>query len=360
MNRIFKGHVAVVVAVYIVAIWPCARANDSAASSAVGDIQLKREPSISMANAQPEWYLPTGDGCSLFVQEFGQGPETIIVLHGGWGAEHSYLIDPLKDLENKYHLVFYDQRGSLLSPCPVEKISVQKHIEDLERLRQALKVARFSVIAHSMGTYLAMSYQQEHPDHLKGMVLLGAFTPSTPRSEEEKLLLQTQQNFSAQFIKRVEIAKELSREGLDGDPATLTPQQTTAAWRIHFAGANIFHLDRVNQVKGGKAYFNNSAGQAAGKTMPQTWDFSPALAARSCSTWVIDGDHDYADPSGKSFQLATHNIPGVHIVVLKDAGHNSWIDAPDEFSNALGKALESTMKCTETHADSVSGPNKTH
>lgn len=300
-----------------------------------------------LEHAQPEWYLPTGDGCSLFVQEFGQGSETIIVLHGGWGAEHSYLLDPLKEFETKYHLVFYDQRGSLLSPCPVENISVQKHIDDLERLRQALKLSQFSIVAHSMGTYLAMSYQQQHPDHVKGMVLIGAFTPSTPRSEEENLLLQQQQSFSAQFIQRAEIAEELSKEGLDGDPTKLTPQQTTAAWRVHFAGANIFHLDRVNQVKGGKAYFNNNAGQAAAKTMPQTWDFTPALAERKCPTWVIDGDHDYADPSGKSFQLATRMIPGVHIVVLKDAGHSSWIDAPVEFSAALGKALASTLECGE-------------
>jgi len=298
-----------------------------------------------LEHAQPEWYLPTGDGCSLFVQEFGTGPETIVVLHGGWGAEHSYLFDPLRGLENNYHLVFYDQRGSLLSPCPVEKISVQKHVDDLERLRQALKLDQLNLVAHSMGTYLAMNYQQEHPTHVKGLVLLGAFTPSTPRSEEEKRLLEQQQSFSAQFIKRPEIDEELSREGLAADPATLTPQQTTAAWRLHYAGANIFHLDRKNQVRGGKAYFNNNAGQAAGKTMPQEWDFTPALAARACSTWIIDGDHDYADPSGKSFALATSAIRGVHIVVIKDAGHSSWIDGPVEFRTALRDALESTTKC---------------
>ena len=318
---------------------------------------LQRSAAAQAIRTQREWYLPTGDGCSLFVQEYGQGPETIVVLHGGWGAEHSYLIDPLISLGNRYHLVFYDQRGSLLSPCPVEKISIEKHVDDLERLRKALKLPQLNLIAHSMGTYLAMSYQQKYPDHTKGMVLLGAFIPSTPRSEAEKVLLQQQQSISAQFINRAEIGDELAREGLNADPATLTPQQTTAAWRVHFAGANIFHLDRVNQVKGGKAYFNNNSGQAAARTMPQTWDFTPSLSARECSTWVIDGDHDYADPSGKSFQLATHTIPGVHVVVLKDAGHNSWIDAPVEFSNALGMALESTTTCPELSSTKSTPPS---
>lgn len=48
-HPIFKRSVAMVVAVFIIAIWPSARANDSAASSAAGGIQLKREPRISMA-----------------------------------------------------------------------------------------------------------------------------------------------------------------------------------------------------------------------------------------------------------------------------------------------------------------------
>ena len=87
--------------------------------------------------------------------------------------------------------------------------------------------------------------------------------------------------------------------------------------------------------------------------MPPEWDFTPALAARHCSTWVIDGDHDYADPSGKSFQLATTSIPGVHIIVLKDAGHSSWVDEPINFSKAIRNALENTVQCGSPKAESA-------
>lgn len=63
-------------------------------------------------------FAPPGGECQLFVQEYGTGPDTVVVLHGGWGAEHSYLLDAFSGVGNDRHLVFYDQRGSLRSPCP--------------------------------------------------------------------------------------------------------------------------------------------------------------------------------------------------------------------------------------------------
>lgn len=298
-----------------------------------------------LAHAQPEWYLPTGDGCSIFVQEFGQGKETIVVLHGGWGAEHGYLLDVFKGFDEQYHLVFYDQRGSLLSPCPAEKISVQKHVDDLERLRAALGLTRINIVAHSMGTFLALEYQQQHPEHVKGLVLMGSLPARTPKTDAEKQLLQEQQNETHRFMERSEIEGEVHRQGLDKDEKALTPKQETAVWRIRFAGVNIYHVDRWEQVKGGRAFYNGDAGQAAGKTMPREWDFTEALRSRRCPTWVIDGDHDYVDPAGRSFQAATANIAGVRVVVLKNAGHISWIDAPNDFAKVFRHALESTTQC---------------
>jgi proline iminopeptidase len=298
-----------------------------------------------LAHPHTEWYLPTPDGCTLFVQAFGQGRETVVILHGGWGAEHTYLFDALRPLDQHYRLVFYDQRGSLLSPCSPDKISLKAHVQDLELLRDSLHISKLNIVAHSMGTFLAMTYLDQHRDRVKGLVMLGAMLPKTPDSQAATQLLSAQQKASDDFIKRPEIDRMLHRQGLDRDDKFLDPQQRSAAWHLRFAAASIFHLNRADRVKGGKAYFNNAAGQAAAKTMPEKWDFTPALRARRCTTWVIDGDHDYADPAGRNFRLATAGIAGVHLVVLPDAGHSSWIDAPERFSRSLQRAVQSTTRC---------------
>jgi pimeloyl-ACP methyl ester carboxylesterase len=83
-------------------------------------------PSLTTPGAD-EWYLRAPDSVTLYVREFGAG-EPVIVLHGGWGMDHGYMLPALRGLETIGHFVIYDQRGSLRSPAPVAKISLQKHV----------------------------------------------------------------------------------------------------------------------------------------------------------------------------------------------------------------------------------------
>jgi proline-specific peptidase len=298
-----------------------------------------------LADGEPEWYLPTGDGCRLFVQEFGHGKETVIVLHGGWGGEHSYLLDAFHGLEPHYHLVFYDQRGSLRSPCPAAQISVEKHVEDLERLRSTLGLDRINIVAHSMGTFLAMDYLQHYPARVKGMVLLGAPPPKTPRTDLERVLWKQQEEAGKLFTNRPEISAEQHKEGLDKDYSDLPPKQMTTKWHILFGGTNLYHVERWRLMKGGQVFYNGETGQAAAKTMPEQYDFTPVLAAHTCPVWFIMGDHDYVDMGAKILTMVRSTVPNMRITVLTNAGHAARIDAPHEFQTSLLKALETTTHC---------------
>jgi pimeloyl-ACP methyl ester carboxylesterase len=304
-----------------------------------------------LSESQPEWYLPAGDGCNIFVQEYGHGNDTIVVLHGGFGAEHGYLLDAFKGLEQQYRLVFYDQRGSLRSPCALDKISVQKHINDLELLRKTLGLEQMTIVAHSAGTFLAMEYLRQHPTRVRGLVLMGAVPPKTPKTNEEKSLWKEQDANFAAFSSRPEIAAELHKEGLDKDTKLLTPQQTTDAWRIRFASANLYHVDRWRQEKGGRVFYNRKAGDAAAKTMPKEYDFTTTIGERGCPIWVIDGDHDLPDPSAREFQLCAKNLKTVRISVIENAGHSAWTDEPEKFSRTLKQAVASTTGSAPKSAD---------
>ncbi|MDR1335170.1 MAG: alpha/beta hydrolase [Holosporaceae bacterium] len=47
----------------------------------------------------------------LFYEKFGSG-EPIIIIHGGPGLDHSYLLPQMLELAKDHELIFYDQRGS--------------------------------------------------------------------------------------------------------------------------------------------------------------------------------------------------------------------------------------------------------
>jgi pimeloyl-ACP methyl ester carboxylesterase len=112
---------------------------------------------------------------SGYIYEFGTGKDTVLVLHGGFGAEHSYMLAALRPLEKQYHFVLYDQRGSLRSPCPDSLLNVEAMIDDIEAIRKELHIQKLTILAHSMGSWQASYYLQKHPDHVKRLVLCGLF-----------------------------------------------------------------------------------------------------------------------------------------------------------------------------------------
>src|SRR5258706_10881743 len=87
------------------------------------EIKINKDINYNNHEYWDEWRLKTDDGTSLFVRELGSG-DTVTILHGGWGAEHSYLIEAFAPFADKYHFIFYDQRGSLRSKCPDSLVSV--------------------------------------------------------------------------------------------------------------------------------------------------------------------------------------------------------------------------------------------
>src|SRR5690625_4795070 len=92
-----------------------------------------------------EWYLVRED-LEIFVKEIGTGRDTVLVIHGGFGANHDYMIDAVKGLEDRFHFVFFDQRGSLMSPIDKENLTFQKNVEDVEALIEALEVKDIKIL----------------------------------------------------------------------------------------------------------------------------------------------------------------------------------------------------------------------
>lgn len=288
-----------------------------------------------------EWYLRTPDSVSLYIREFGRG-EPVIVLHGGWGMDHGYMLPALNGLENVAHFIVYDQRGSLRSPAPAEKISVAKHVEDLDLLRQRLGLNRVTILAHSMGTFLAQSYLQAHPDHVKGLILAGAIAPL---SDSAHNALGAANRVGNRLAERSEVNDELRKAGLLGK-TDLTDQERTRSWRIRFAGVNLYHVDRWREMEGGQVFYNTTAANATSRTMPSQWNFIPVLRAHACAVYVVIGAQDYVDFGVVQWQEAAKQIPSLQLRILPQAGHASWIDQPDLFRRTVDEAVRASAKCS--------------
>jgi proline-specific peptidase len=305
--------------------------------------------SANLVNAQSptmnaeEWYLPTEDkAAQLYVYEIGQG-EPVVVLHGGFGAEHSYLLDAVKGLEKKYHFIFYDQRGSLRSPCKTDQITFDKHVEDLETLRKSLGLDKITLFSHSMGTMLAVGYLRKYPEHVKNIVMAGALVMKSGKYMDDayKASVLNMNDAGERMGKRPEVTAELEKIGYKNP--NLTAKQRTYVWRIRFAGAAIYHIDRWREMKGGMVFYNEEAGTKASsslfKQLTNDYDFSPDIEKHPFPITVISGDHDYADFNNAFFKRYSTEVKNLRLFIIKDAGHNAWIDNPKAFRKALDEGL---------------------
>ena len=312
-----------------------------------------------------EWTMSVDDGCSLYVREYGNPAHpTWVILHGGWGAEHSYLLDAFEGLETEYHLVFYDQRGSLRSwGCATESISVAAHVDDLEVLRRELDLDRLSLIAHSMGGFLAGRYQQAHPDRVGDLVLIAPGLPKLPLDPAERAAYEPyiegyhaddyeplgMFEVGSQLLRdRPEVSEELSRQGLDADD--LSERDRTLRWRVEFAATNLYRLDHWPRFRGGYPFYNNQAGQQAAMTMDELgpWDFPTLWRNHDGHVTYIIGDHDFVDWSAALSRRWFEGDEHVDLVVLERAGHYAWIDRPRAFRAALLRALRPETRLEST------------
>src|SRR5919112_3859500 len=125
-----------------------------------------------MKTAVPETGTRQVRGVGIFERRVGSGPPAV-VLHGGTGAHHDYLLPGFDALARDRQLIYYDQRGGGRSPVSRETpVGWREHVADLEELRRQWRLEQLTLVGYSWGGLLALLYSIEHPDRVSGVALI--------------------------------------------------------------------------------------------------------------------------------------------------------------------------------------------
>jgi proline iminopeptidase len=113
------------------------------------------------------------NGYPFYTETYGSEKHpTIIVIHGGPGGDFASLL-PLKALSDQFRVVFYDQRGTGLSPR--EKATdhtIEKFLLDLDGIVNAYGNGMpVHLIGHSWGGMLAAAYIARHGEKIASAVI---------------------------------------------------------------------------------------------------------------------------------------------------------------------------------------------
>jgi len=115
----------------------------------------------------------TINGRIFHAETFGNvSSPVVVVVHGGPGWDYRGLLS-LKDLSDEYYVVFYDQRGTGLSPrIDPEELTLDSSLDDLDAVVGHFgKGKKVDLIGHSWGAMLVAAYLGRYPEKVGHAVL---------------------------------------------------------------------------------------------------------------------------------------------------------------------------------------------
>jgi proline iminopeptidase len=277
----------------------------------------------------------------LYTREIGAG-QPIILLHGGPDFDHNYLLPDMDRLSESFRLIYYDQRGRGKSADDVqpEDVTIQSEIEDLEHLREYFQLESVALLGHSWGGLLAMEYALRYPQRVSHLILMN----TAPASHDDLVLFQFERRrTAAQDLEQLQVLKSTAKYA-QGDLET-----DAAYYRIHFRMAlqQSQHLERT--IKSLRLNFTPEGVRKARaiekRLYDQTWISSeynllPQLKQLNIPTLIMHGDHDFIP-----IECAVHiaqAIPGTRFVLLKECGHFSYLECPNEVRKEIVAFFYST------------------
>ena len=267
------------------------------------------------------------------------GPR-LLLLHGGPGAPHDYLLPQMLELGDRYQLVFYDQRGSGKSRTADQSpVTWRTHVDDLAGLIRELGLDPLSIIGYSWGGLLALLYAI---DAYRGdatrparMVLIDPAPISRPLRDAFEAEFARRQSSDAVAALREQLAASGLRER-DHDA------YRHRAFELSVAG----YFGRPERARALTPF------RVIGRIQKSVWsslgdyDLRSDLAAVRCPTLVIHGRQDPIPL--ESSEAATRALPNARLVVLDESGHVPYVEAPDALFAAIRRFLDETASLSSS------------
>jgi proline iminopeptidase len=259
----------------------------------------------------------------------------LLVLHGGPGAHHDYLLPQMLHLAKRYNVIFYDQRGGGKSKHDDrEHITLKTHVMDLHAIIREFSIGSPSIIAYSFGGLLALAYALESRKHdsMKSPSRLALLDCAPLKMEYRK-------EFEAEFLRRqngMQIRKmreELAESGLrEKDPSEYRQRTFELAVAPYFSDPS-------------KAK-NLTPFRVTGKVQASVWeslgpdyDILDDLKPMGFPTMFV---HGRDDPIPVASSIEGAKAMDAELVLLDDCGHVPYVEQPGQLFAALDRFLAST------------------
>lgn len=253
------------------------------------------------------------NGVSLSYEEYGQGAETILFVHGLLFNNHMF--DPqIEAFKANYRCIGVDLRGQGKSEVTRSGYDIDNLTNDTLALIEALDCGPCHLVGLSMGGFIGMRLAINHPQVLRSLSLLETSADPEPKENlfKYRLMMYTGRIFGFRPLIGQLLPIMFASDTLaDGEQAGMLEY-----WKQQLADN-----DKIGSSRAAKGVIGrDGVYQHLGKiTTP---------------TLIVVGDQDVATTPEKAKRMH-EAIKGSQLVTIPGAGHSSSIEKPAEVTRAL-------------------------
>ena len=277
----------------------------------------------------------TSTSVPLYWCEYGTAKtSTLLVLHGGPGAHHDYLLPQFLRLADRHRLVFYDQRGGGRSrETGPGDVTWQQHVQDMAHVVREKHLEPLTIVGYSWGAVLALLYTIESHRHRtlpapRRLVLVDPAPLSRPY----------RQAFEDEFARRQrseairELREDLADSGLrESDPDVWRQRQFEIGVAAYFAQPSAARDLTPFRVT---AKVQQSVWHSLGD-----FDVIADLPSVHVPAFFVHGRHD---PIPIESTERAASAMRARLLVLEASGHVPYVEQPDALFSAIEQYLAET------------------
>lgn len=279
--------------------------------------------------------VPGGEVWYRIVGDADQTP--VLCLHGGPGLPHGY-IDSLADLSEHRPVVFYDQLGCGRSERPNDPAlwTVDRSVEELQCVRDALGLKEVHLFGSSWGGMLAFSYVLSDAARTEGVASLTiAGAPVTSARWVE---------YSRELVARLPGSARATIESHLASGWYSCPEFLSASavfFKRHLCRSDSWPagLEEAFQSAGGQVYRTmwgrSEFGEVTG--VLRGFDLLDRLPEVEIPTLLTIGRHDQCPIS--HYEEMADALPDAEMVVFEEGSHMHFFEERALFMQTMGAFL---------------------
>lgn len=298
-----------------------------------------------------EQYITISGGHQLYTKQYGSATATsptVLLINGGPGYSHVVLAPVYTALHQQHgmHVVVYDQLGCGKSDRPTDTDgtlwTMQRQVEDVEEVVQALKLQQFIVYGHSHGAMLAIDYAIRYGSHQSP--LLQAVIVSNTSLDYPARIAHVKQLTTTWPQEAQDTVQQYLKSGKPADNAAVNAVFAEHFQPVYFShkpfppelaeAANDANNDIVQAMFGDAPFY--STGPASG------WSAMQHLPHVQTPTLIMTGKHDYTPLANlvESHRLLPHS----ELFISPHGSHMAYVDDADNYMDALVSYIKRVSK----------------